>query len=145
VYYFVTLDLNNEDNTIIKLLDWLDYNGFNVRITDTDERKRGIEIDFTVEAMALVPITEQYLLFTGNSTYTPLVKKLDSLGKSVTICSTLLNQRMVGDTLRRSADNFIELDLLREIMEKESNDNHNHRTEPVPKANNAVIGADYAG
>jgi uncharacterized LabA/DUF88 family protein len=127
VYYFITLDSNNDDNTIMKLLDWLDYNGFNVRITDSsEERKRGIEIDFTVEAMALVPITEQYILFTGNSLYTPLVKKLDALGKSVTICSTLMNQRMASDTLRRAADGFIELDLLRSLVE-----NENHRVESV--------------
>jgi len=114
------MDRANEENTMIKLLDWLDYNGYNVRITDSGGGNgKGIEVDLVVEAMAMFPIADQFILFSGNSYYTPLVKKLDSMGKKVVICSTLLNQRMVSDSLRRAADCFIELDLLRSFVENE--------------------------
>jgi uncharacterized LabA/DUF88 family protein len=128
VYYFITIDSRNEDNSIMKLLDWLDYNGYNVRITDTDDRRKGIEVDLAVEAMALAPVTDQFILFTGNSQYVPLARKLDSMGKVVVICSTLLNQRMASDALRRAADHFIELDHLRSYIENEERKNNVHST-----------------
>jgi uncharacterized LabA/DUF88 family protein len=118
IYYFVSLDKDQEENSIIRLIDWLDYNGFICKVTDTDERGRGIQVDFTVQAMKLVPAVDHFILFTGNSQFVPLVKYLDDAGKIVTICSTLLNQKMVSDDLRRAADNFVEINDLREHIEK---------------------------
>jgi uncharacterized LabA/DUF88 family protein len=122
MYYFVSLDRDQEENSIIKLIDWLDYNGFICKITDSDERNRGIQVDFTVQAMKLIPCVDHFILFTGNSQFVPLVKHLDDAGKIVTICSTLLNQKMVSDALRRAADSFVEIDSLRQYIEKDAVD-----------------------
>jgi uncharacterized LabA/DUF88 family protein len=119
MYYFVSLDRDQEENSIIKLIDWLDYNGFICKITDSDERNRGIQVDFTIQAMKLVPSVDHFILFTGNSQFVPLVKFLDDAGKIVTVCSTLTNQKMVSDALRRAADNFVEINDLRQFIEKE--------------------------
>jgi len=120
MYYFVSLDKDQEENSIIRLIDWLDYNGFICKITESsDERNRGIQVDFTVQAMKLVQSVDHFILFTGNSQFVPLVKYLDDVGKVVTVCSTLLNQKMVSDALRRAADNFVEINDLRHAIEKE--------------------------
>jgi uncharacterized LabA/DUF88 family protein len=120
IYYFVSLDKDQEENSIIRLIDWLDYNGFICKVTDTDERNRGIQVDFTIQAMKLIPAVDHFILFTGNSQFVPLVKHLDDAGKVVTICSTLLNQKMVSDALRRAADSFVEINDLRREMEKDA-------------------------
>jgi uncharacterized LabA/DUF88 family protein len=117
IYYFVSLD-NQEENSIIRLIDWLDYNGFICKVTESDERNRGIQVDFTVQAMKLLSSVDHFVLFTGNSQFVPLVKYLDDAGKVVTICSTLLNQKMVSDALRRAADSFVEINDLRKEIEK---------------------------
>jgi uncharacterized LabA/DUF88 family protein len=118
VYYFVAIDREG-DNAIIKLVDWLDYNGFICKITDySDERNKGVQVDFTVQAMKLIPSVDHFILFTGNDQFVPLIKHLDDAGKVVTVCSTLLHQKIVSDDLRRAADNFIELHDFRQYMEK---------------------------
>jgi uncharacterized LabA/DUF88 family protein len=119
IYYFVSLDREQEENSIIKLIDWLDYNGFICKDTESDERNRGIQVDFTVQCMKLVPSVDHFILFTGNSQFVPLVRYLDDAGKVVTVCSTLLNQKMVSDQLRRAADNFVEINDLRPHIEKD--------------------------
>lgn len=119
VYYFVVIDKDQEENSIIRLIDWLDYNGFICKVTDTDERNKGIQVDFTVQVMKLIPVVDHYVLFTGNSQFVPLVRHLDDAGKVVTVCSTMLNQKMVSDSLRRAADNFVELNDLRPFIEKD--------------------------
>jgi uncharacterized LabA/DUF88 family protein len=70
--------------------------------------------------MKLIPAVDHFILFTGNSQFVPLVKHLDDAGKVVTICSTLLNQKMVSDALRRAADSFVEINDLRREMEKDA-------------------------
>ena len=131
IYYFVMIDTDQEENSIIKLIDWLDYNGFICKVTESVSREsrdiagldrnnnRGIQVDFTIQAMKLIPTVDHFILFTGNSQFVPLVRHLDDAGKMVTIVSTLSNQKMVSDQLRREADSFVEIDSLRPFMEKE--------------------------
>jgi uncharacterized LabA/DUF88 family protein len=122
IYYFVSLDKDQEENSIIRLIDWLDFNGFICKVTDSGEQNKGIQVDFTVQVMKLVSSVDHFILFTGNSQFVPLVKYLDDMGKVVTICSTLLNQKMVSDALRRAADNFVEINDLREHIEKKDSE-----------------------
>jgi uncharacterized LabA/DUF88 family protein len=120
IYYFVSLDRDQEENNIFKLIDWLDYNGFICKITDSDsDRNRGIQVDFTIQTMKLIPSVDHFILFTGNSQFMPLVRHLDDAGKVVTVCSTLYNQKMISDDFRRIADNFVEINDLRADIEKE--------------------------
>jgi uncharacterized LabA/DUF88 family protein len=119
IYYFVSLDRDQEENAIVRLTDWLDFNGFICKVTESDpERNHGIQVDFTIQTLKLIPMVDHFVLFTGNSQFIPLVKHLDDAGKIVTICSTYYNQKMVSDSLRRVADNFIEINDLRAHMEK---------------------------
>jgi uncharacterized LabA/DUF88 family protein len=118
LYYFVSLDTEQEDNSLVKLIDWLDFNGYQTKVVESEDRRRGIEVDFTIEALKLVSTVDHFVLFTGNGQFVPLVRALDNLGKSVTIASTLYGQRMVSDSLRRVSDSFLELNSLREFIEK---------------------------
>lgn len=119
MYYFVSLDRDQEENSIVKLVDWLNYNGYICKVTDTDERNRGISVDFTIQALKLIQVVDHFILFTGTGQFVPLVKHLDDAGKMVTVCSTMVNQKMVSDALRREADTFVEINDLRPFMEKD--------------------------
>ncbi|MFN4172604.1 MAG: NYN domain-containing protein, partial [Pseudorhodobacter sp.] len=53
----------------------------------------------------------------GDGDFRPLVESLQRQGVRVSVVSTIRSQPpMIADELRRQADNFIELDELREVV-----------------------------
>jgi len=57
------------------------------------------------------------VLFSGDGDFRPLVEALQRRGVRVSVVSTMRSQPpMIADELRRQADNFIELDALRDIV-----------------------------
>ncbi|MDM7459014.1 MAG: NYN domain-containing protein, partial [Paracoccus sp. (in: a-proteobacteria)] len=53
----------------------------------------------------------------GDGDFKPLVEALQRKGVRVSVCSTIRSQPpMIADDLRRQADNFIELDALRDVI-----------------------------
>ncbi len=57
------------------------------------------------------------VLFSGDGDFRPLVESLQRQGVRVSVVSTIRSQPpMIADELRRQADNFIELDELREVI-----------------------------
>ena len=124
---YYTMLLENDDYSPIRpLVDWLDYNGFNIvtkpakEFTDQNGRRRikgSMDVDLAVDAMAMADHVDHIVLFTGDGNFAPLVEGLQSKGVRVSICSTLRTQpQMVSDELRRAADNFIELGELRDVV-----------------------------
>lgn len=124
--YYTTLLENDDYSPIRPLVDWLDYNGFNMvtkpakEFTDQNGRRRikgSMDVDLAVDAMAMADHVDHIVLFTGDGNFAPLVEGLQRKGVRVSICSTLRTQpQMVSDELRRAADNFIELDDLRDVV-----------------------------
>ena len=56
-------------------------------------------------------------IFAGDGDFRPLVESLQRQGVRVSVVSTIRSQPpMISDELRRQADNFIELDELREVI-----------------------------
>lgn len=125
-YYYTAL-LEGEDYTPIRpLVDWLAYNGFAVvtkparEFTDAAGRRRlkgNMDVDLAVDALELAGHMDHAVLFSGDGDFRPLIEALQRRGVRVSVVSTIRSQpSMASDELRRQADNFIELDALRDIV-----------------------------
>jgi len=79
--------------------------------------KGNMDIELTVDAMELAPHVDHVVIFSGDGDFRPLVESLQRKGVRVSVVSTIRSQPpMIADELRRQADNFIELDELREVV-----------------------------
>ena len=124
-YYTALLD-NEEYSPIRPLVDWLNYNGFTMitktakEFTDSQGRRKvkgNMDIELTVNAMELAPNVDHIVLFSGDGDFRPLVESLQRQGVRVSVVSTVRSQPpMIADELRRQADNFIELEGLRDVV-----------------------------
>lgn len=125
-YYTALLEGGEEYSPIRPLVDWLHYNGFYMvtkpakEYTDSQGRRKvkgNMDIELTVDAMELAPYIDHVVLFSGDGDFTYLVESLQRRGVRVSVVSTIRSQPpMIADELRRQADNFIELDELREVI-----------------------------
>ena len=125
-FYYTALLEHDEYSPIRPLVDWLDYNGFTMvtkpakEFTDSQGRRKikgNMDIELTVDAMEIAEHVDHIVLFSGDGDFRPLVEALKRKGCRVSVVSTLRSQPpMISDDLRREADNFIELDELREMI-----------------------------
>jgi uncharacterized LabA/DUF88 family protein len=88
--------------------------------TDSQGRRKvkgNMDIELTVDAMELAPRMDHMVLFSGDGDFKPLVESMQRQGVRVSIVSTIRSQPpMIADELRRQADNFIDLDDLKEVI-----------------------------
>lgn len=125
-FYYTALLENDDYSPIRPLVDWLHYNGFCMvtkpakEYTDSQGRRKvkgNMDIELAVDAMELAPRLDHIVLFSGDGDFKPLVESLQRQGVRVSVVSTIRSQPpMIADELRRQADNFIELDALREVI-----------------------------
>lgn len=125
-FYYTALLESEEYSPIRPLVDWLNYNGFTMvtkpakEFTDSMGRRKvkgNMDIELAVDAMELAPRLDHIVLFSGDGDFRPLVESLQRQGVRVSVVSTIRTQPpMIADELRRQADNFIELDALRDIV-----------------------------
>lgn len=125
-YYYTALIEDQEYSSIRPLIDWLDYNGYKVitkpvkEFVDSAGRRKvkgNMDIELAVDAMELVDTVDHIVLFSGDGDFRSLVEALQRKGRKVSVVSTLKTQPpMIADDLRRQADNFIELEELREVI-----------------------------
>jgi len=91
-----------------------------------------MDIELTVDAMELAPYVDHVVLFSGDGDFRPLVEALQRKGVRVSVVSTIRSQLpMIADELRRQADNFIELDELRDVVGRPPREPRLPREEPV--------------
>lgn len=127
-FYFTTImpDRSGQESTLRPLLDWLDYNGFQlvtkpVKEYVNAEGRRKVKGDMSVEmsvaAMELAPHISRLVLFTGDGDLRALVASVQRQGVRVTVVSSIRTQpSAIADELRRQADTFIDLDDIREVI-----------------------------
>jgi uncharacterized LabA/DUF88 family protein len=125
-FYYTALLENDDYSPIRPLVDWLHYNGFTMvtkpakEFTDSQGRRKvkgNMDIELSVDAMEIAPHVDHIVLFSGDGDFRPLVAALQRKGVRVSVVSTIRSQpSMIADDLRRQADNFIELDELREVV-----------------------------
>ncbi|MCC6305778.1 MAG: NYN domain-containing protein [Rhodobacteraceae bacterium] len=125
-FYYTALVESEEYSPIRPLIDWLNYNGYTLVTKPAREHvdslgrrkvKGNMDIELAVDAMELAPRLDHIVLFSGDGDFRPLVASLQRQGVRVSVVSTIrAAPPLIADELRRQADNFIELDELREVI-----------------------------
>ena len=125
-FYYTALLENDDYSPIRPLVDWLHYNGFTMvtksakEYVDSQGRRKvkgNMDIELTVDAMETADHVDHIVLFSGDGDFRPLVEAVQRKGVRVSVVSTIRSQPpMISDELRRQADNFIELDELRDVI-----------------------------
>lgn len=125
-FYYTALLENDEYSPIRPLVDWLHYNGYSMvtkpakEFTDSLGRRKvkgNMDIELAVDAMELAPYLDHAVIFSGDGDFRPLIEALQRKWVRVSVVSTIRSQPpMIADELRRQADNFIELDELRDVI-----------------------------
>lgn len=119
--YFTALPPKDEQTSLRPMIDFLEYNGWNViqkevkRFTDPVTKevktKGNMDVEITTMALELAPYCTDIVLFTGDGDFRFLVETLQRRwGIKVTVVSTIKTRpAMIADELRRQADVFIDL------------------------------------
>ncbi|MFA5955085.1 NYN domain-containing protein [Hyphomicrobium sp.] len=139
--YYTALADDQEFSSVRPLVDWLDYNGFTMvtkpvkEFLDASGRRKfkgNMDMELAVDAMRLANNVDHLVIFSGDGDFRSLVSALQTMGKRVSVVSTLQTQPpMVADELRRQADQFIDLaDLKQEIGRRETQGQQRH---PIKK------------
>ena len=125
-FYYTTMFEDQEYSPLRPLVDWLDDNGFTMvtkpakEFTDSQGRRKvkgNMDIELAVDAMEIAPHVDHIVIFSGDGDFRPLVAALQRKGVRVSVVSTIRSQPpMIADDLRRQADNFIELDELKDVI-----------------------------
>lgn len=127
--YYTALVEDQEYSPIRPLVDWLDYNGFSMvtkpakEYTDATGRRKvkgNMDLELAVDAMEIAGHIDHLVLFSGDGDFRVLVEAIQRKGVRVSVVSTIQsNPPMIADELRRQADNFIDLEDLRDIVGRE--------------------------
>ena len=125
-FYYTALLEDQEYSPIRPLVDWLDYNGFTMvtkpakEFIDSMGRRKvkgNMDIELAVDAMEMADRIDHMVLFSGDGDFRPLVEGIQRKGVRVSVVSTIRSQPpMIADELRRQADNFIELEELKDVI-----------------------------
>ena len=118
-FYYTAVIEDQEFSSIRPLIDWLDYNGYQVVTKPTKEfvdqhgrrkLKGNMDIELTVDAMELAPHIDHMVLFSGDGDFRSLLESVQRRGVRVTVVSSSATQPpMVADELRRQADIFVDI------------------------------------
>lgn len=124
-YFYTLVPQDGASGQLRRLLDWLAYHHYEVVEVPLREsqgspgrlsRKSPLGVPMSVGAMALAPHVEHIVLVSGSADFTPLVQTLKATGKRVTVVSSLKAEPPVDGSLRRHADQFIDLDDIRDLI-----------------------------
>ncbi len=118
-YYYSAVLETEEYSPLKPLTDWLAYNGYSLvtkaarEFTDAAGRRRvkgNMDIELAIDMMEMAPRLDHAVLFSGDSDFRRLVEAVQRQGVRVSVVSTVRSAPpMIGDELRRQADQFLEL------------------------------------
>ena len=118
-YYYTALPDPSEQSPIRKLIDFMDYNGYQVVSNDTrvhrpchrKKRVKGnMDMELALDMLKLAPHIDHAYLFSGDGDFCRLLQEVQDLGVRVTVISSgKTYPPMLADTLRRKADHYIDL------------------------------------
>lgn len=127
--YYTALVEDQDYSPIRPLVDWLDYNGYTMvtktakEYTDNTGRRKvkgNMDLELAIDALELASSVDHIVLFSGDGDFRILVEAIQRRGVRVSVVSTIRTQPpMIADELRRQADNFIDLEDLRDIIGRE--------------------------
>ena len=140
-YYTATLE-DQKNSPIRSLVDWLDYNGYSMITKPAKEYidpaghrkiKGNMDIEIAIDAIEMCEHLDHIVLFSGDGDFRRLVEAIQRRGTRVTVVSTVRsNPPLAADELRRQADVFIELEDLKEKIERSFYERDNDNL-PYPK------------
>lgn len=82
--------------------------------------KGNVDVELTIYALEYCCQSDHIILVSGDGDFRMLIEQLQKNGKEVTVISTSrTHPSVVADEIRRQADNFLDLDDLRILFEKE--------------------------
>ncbi len=127
--YCTALHPANEHSTLRPMVDWLDHHEWDVISKDTkrylsadgSSRVKGnMDVEITLSAVSMAAKITDLILFSGDGDFCALVKYMKDRGVRVTVVSTRMTRpSMVADTLRRAADQFVELRNIAQDIKKD--------------------------
>lgn len=81
--------------------------------------KGNVDVELTIYALEYCRASDHIVIVSGDGDFRMLIEQLQKNGKEVTVISSARTQpSVVADELRRQADNFIDLDDYRLLLEK---------------------------
>ncbi len=119
---------DQEYSPIRPLVDWLDYNGYTMVTKPTKEFidpsgrrkiKGNMDIELAVDVLQMSDNLDHAVIFSGDGDFRRLVEVVQQKGLRVSVVSTMHSQPpVIADELRRQADTFIELNDIREHIQR---------------------------
>jgi len=126
IKYYAGVDFSRGENPYVKLLDWLDYNGYRVHIKEArsfvngdGERnvKGSVIVDLSIDLVLVARHVDHVVLVSAHGDLTYPILQAKRLGARVTLLSSLNAEGVrPADELRQVADEFIELETLRDEL-----------------------------
>ncbi|RVP95379.1 NYN domain-containing protein [Sinorhizobium meliloti] len=96
--YYCALMEDQEAATIRPLIDWLDYNGYQVvtkpvrEFTDSLGRRKvkgNMDVELAIDALEMSKTADHLVIFSGDGNFTSLVVALQRNGRKVSVVSTM--------------------------------------------------------
>jgi uncharacterized LabA/DUF88 family protein len=123
-FYYTAIIETEEYSPLKPLTDFLAYNGYSVvtkpakQFTDSTGRLRikgNMDIELAIDMLEMAPHLDHAFLFSGDGDFRRLTEAVQRRGVRVSVVSTIkVSPPMVADELRRQADDFIDLDSLKD-------------------------------
>lgn len=127
-FYYTALIEEQDYSPIRPLVDWLDYNGYNMvtkptkEFVDSQGRRKikgNMDIELAIDMMEIADHVDHIMLFSGDGDFRRLLEAVQRKGVRVTVVSTVKSAPpMVADELRRQADHFLDLSQLAEFIRR---------------------------
>lgn len=143
--YYTAINENfNETNQLKPVLDYLAYNGWQIvskplkdmRNSDTGvvTRKGNMDIEIAVDMILMAPYVDHFVLASGDGDFKRPCEALQMMGKRITVLSTTQGtQRVLSDDLRRQADQFLDLELIKAHIARDATERVKAGLNPRPK------------
>ncbi|GBR00180.1 NYN domain-containing protein [Gluconacetobacter liquefaciens] len=118
-YYYSAILESEEYSPLKPLTDWLVYNGYSLvtktarEFVDQNGRRRvkgSMDIELAVDMMEMAPKMDHAILFSGDADFRRLLESVQRQGVRTTVISSVrTSPPLIGDDLRRQADQFVDL------------------------------------
>ncbi len=113
--YFSPVWADGEEDSIWKLLDWLEYNNYTVvrrpvKDGDSNRRNESMIVEMTAMSLDVAHTADEFIFIAGSEDLVHATEALKRKGRVVTVISSIqITPVPISNALRRSADNFIDL------------------------------------
>ncbi|GBQ84757.1 hypothetical protein AA13595_1498 [Gluconacetobacter johannae DSM 13595] len=118
-YYYSAILESEEYSPLKPLTDWLVYNGYFLvtktarEFVDQNGRRRvkgSMDIELAVDMMEMASKIDHAVLFSGDADFRRLLESVQRQGVRASVISSVrTTPPLIGDDLRRQADQFIDL------------------------------------